>query len=177
MLRNENHSAAICAHTQVPQPEFNLFCWLWEQHPAGKIFWERGFPVVLDMHPRRCQTVALPVAEHSYFQAGVGMDYFTCTCQWRHTFETDFTVDLPASTFFSSPFFFSFSPYFYFSVCYSCATAEPSIPPELVLDKRTLLCQTWSMGGSQVEGVFKCSHYNRYCNSVHLGNPHNLLLW
>lgn len=33
---------------------------------------------------------------------------------------------------------FSFSLSFYFTVSHSCATAEPSIPPELVLDKRTL---------------------------------------
>lgn len=78
VLRNENYPAAIFAHTQVPQSVFvllNLGAASSWKNVLGK------FTTVLYSGPRGCETVALPIAERSYFQTGVKMDYFSCTCQ------------------------------------------------------------------------------------------------
>lgn len=133
VLKNENQPAATRAHTKVPQPEFN-FCWCWEQHSAGKNVWERGFPMVLDTRPRsfiaNCRTqLHLGWCEHGLLQLYVPVkEHFWNGLYCRSTCIFFF--------FFFIPLFLL--PLFYFSVSHSFATTEPSIPPELVLDKRTL---------------------------------------
>lgn len=75
---------------------------------------------------------------HVLEQLHCQLHYFSCMCHTfeSHTFEIDFSVDIPASIFFL--LFFSFSPSFYFIFSHPCAISEPSIPLELVLDQRTL---------------------------------------